>query len=100
MKKLTKRNEKTNLEKEIDGLLAYMASIEQTSDEYMISAGNLTELYSARVKEQELERKERISPDALISVAGNLLGIILILSHEKVNVITTKALGFVMRSRV
>lgn len=100
MKKLTRSKEKTKLEKEIDEVLAVMSGISQTSDDYMVLAGNLTELYSARTKEQELERKNRVSPETVAVIAGNLLGIALILYHEQANVITSKALGFILRSRV
>jgi hypothetical protein len=41
-----------------------------------------------------------VSPDTIAVVAGNLLGIILILGYEKADVITTKALGFVLKGRV
>jgi len=42
----------------------------------------------------------KISPDTVVIVASNLLGILLILNFEKLDVISTKALGFVMRGRV
>ncbi len=41
-----------------------------------------------------------ISPDTVAIIAGNLLGILLILNYEKLNVVSTKALGFVLRGRV
>lgn len=40
-----------------------------------------------------------VSQDTLVTVAANLLGILLIIKHEDVNVITSKALGFVIRVR-
>lgn len=43
---------------------------------------------------------EKVSKDGLIAVVGNLAGIGLILSHERLHVITSKALGFVIKSRV
>lgn len=44
-------------------------------------------------------RSSRVSPDALVAVAGNLLGIGLILQHERLHVVTSKALSFVMKSK-
>jgi hypothetical protein len=41
------------------------------------------------------ERSNRVSPDTMVSVAANLVGIALIIKHEHVNVITSKALSFV-----
>ncbi len=44
--------------------------------------------------------KKSLSPDTILVVAANLLGIALILGYESVGNITSKALGFVMRGRV
>ena len=40
-----------------------------------------------------------VSPDTIMTVAGNLIGIVLILKHEELNVITSKALSFIMKGR-
>ena len=40
-----------------------------------------------------------VSKEVLLNVGANLLGIIMIIKHENVNVITSKALGFVTRTR-
>lgn len=42
----------------------------------------------------------KVSPDTLLVVAGNLLGIVLILTYEKGNIITTKAINFILKGRV
>jgi len=47
-----------------------------------------------------LKRDWKISPDTLLIVGGNLLGILLILNFEKMDIVTTKALQFVMKGRV
>lgn len=39
----------------------------------------------------------KVTPDTVLIVLCNLLGIILILKHEKIDIITSKALGFVMK---
>lgn len=44
-------------------------------------------------------RSSRISPDTLLTVAGNLAGIALILQHERLHVVTSKALSFVMKTK-
>lgn len=41
-----------------------------------------------------------VSREVLLTVAGNLVGIVLILKHEWANPITSKALGFVIRPRI
>jgi hypothetical protein len=45
------------------------------------------------------EKPSRINPETRATIAANLIGIILILKHENVNVITSKALSFVTRLR-
>lgn len=45
------------------------------------------------------EKPKTLSKETMLSVAANLIGIILILRHENVNVITSKALGFVVRPK-
>lgn len=47
-----------------------------------------------------LKCKWKISPDTLLIVGGNLLGILLILNFEKADIITSKALSFVLKGRV
>lgn len=51
------------------------------------------------LKQEETEfRKKRVSPETLAIIGGNIAGIVLILGYEHVHVVTSKALGFVMRS--
>lgn len=45
------------------------------------------------------EKPDVVSKNTLLTVGGNLLGIILVLKHERLNVITSKALSFVIRTR-
>ena len=46
------------------------------------------------------DKKKGVSLDTALTVGANILGIVLIIHHEKLNVITSKALSFVMRGRV
>ena len=41
----------------------------------------------------------RVNPNTLVAGAVNLLGIVMILQHERVHVVATKALGFVAKMR-
>lgn len=45
------------------------------------------------------KKSSSMSKETLVTVGANLLGIILIIKHENVNVITSKALSFVIRPR-
>lgn len=59
-------------------------------------ANTLETLYASKEK---ATKSSKISKDTMAVIAGNLIGIGLILSHERLHVISTKALGFVLRGR-
>lgn len=56
------------------------------------------EMYSTILDKNRAEWK--ISPDTLLVVLGNLVGILLILKFEKLDILTTKAINFVLKGRV
>lgn len=58
----------------------------------------LLDQYTKLIMLQSAERQgRRVSPDVLATILANLAGIGLIISHERVNVIASKALSFVMK---
>lgn len=58
-------------------------------------------LLSVYLKLDEAEKKRpRVSPDAVVAAATNLFGILMILKHEELNVISTKAINFVLKGRL
>lgn len=85
----------TVLDETIDAALAQLKGIEVGSDEYNRKMDQITKLYTLKEKNSP----KRVSPDTLILVAGNLAGIVLILGYERAHVVTSKALGFVLKSR-
>lgn len=87
--------EKSGLEKAIDSVLIEMAELESSADDYAKMVNQLSKLYSLK----EIDSKKRVSPDTMATVAANLIGIILIVGHERVHIITSKALNFVMKLR-
>ena len=86
---------KTMLEVEIDLVLEDMRDMYIDSDEYKVAIEHLSKLYDIKSKDDT----GRVSPDTMAVVVGNLLGIVLILKHEDLNIITSKALGFVIKGR-
>jgi len=92
----TKKEKRSSLEMEIESVLCNMSTYQPDSEEYTAQAINLERLYKAK----SYEKDRRISPDTIAVVAGNLLGIALILGYEKADTITTKALGFILKGRV
>ncbi len=95
-KKATKKDKRTNLEKEIDSVIEIMGGYQPASDEYTAASESLERLYKAK----SLTPIRKVSPDTILIVVGNLLGIGLILTYEKADVITTKALSFIIKGRV
>ena len=48
----------------------------------------------------ENKTKVVFSPDTLLIVGANLLGILLILNYEKLDIVSSKAVGFILKARV
>jgi hypothetical protein len=99
--------EKTLLEVEEDRLLEKLKDLDPDSDEYDAIIGHVETLQKCKLEESKIELEKskvkhgrRISKDTIAIIAGNLLGIGLILGFEKANIITTKALGFILKGRV
>ena len=84
------------LEEEIEVVLDHIKDLTPGTEDYAAALNNLEALYKIRNVKMEI----RVKPETVLMVAGNLLGIVLILNHEKANVISTKALGFIMKGRV
>lgn len=93
MKFLGKKNK---LDEAIDDLLDQMKTVGGSSMEYGAMVKNLAILQAAKTKVAE----RRIKWDTILLVAGNLGGIALILFKEEADIITSKALSFVLKGRV
>jgi len=66
------------------------------SEEYREALDALVKLH----KMKEDEKPKPVSKDTLVIVGANLLGILMIISHERVNVVTSKAIGVLLRPRL
>jgi hypothetical protein len=65
------------------------------SEEYQKSLDALTKLH----KLKEEEKSSPVSRDTLAVIAANLLGIFMIIKHERVNVITSRAFGMLLKPK-
>jgi hypothetical protein len=83
------------LEDELEQQLKLLRSHLSGSEEY-VKTLNYVERLHGMIDE---EKYSIVSKDALLNVGANLLGIFMIIKHERVNVITSKALSFVIRPR-
>lgn len=91
----TKSNTKSALQDAIDHLFTQMSASSGESAEYAKLVEQLSKLHALK----DAESKRRLSPDTVAIVAGNLIGILLIVGHEHTGVVASKALNFVMKAR-
>jgi hypothetical protein len=85
----------TSLDLLIDEVHQTMRDIPADTEEFKLALGRLKELH----KLKDASRPPRVSPDTVLIVCANLLGIVIITQHEKLDVITSKATGFVQKLR-
>jgi len=91
----TKKDTDPELSAEITRLYKQLSHFSGEDKEYAEIVKQLSNLYSLKEKDS----KSQVSMDTLVMVAGNLLGIILVLDYERMHVVSSKALGFVMKLR-
>lgn len=94
-KKITKKDKRTNLEKEIDSVIRTMGKLKPSDDMYTTTTDNLEKLYDMKSKDSR-----KVSPDTKAVVAGSIIGTLLVLYFEKTGAVTTKALAWILRGRV
>ena len=85
----------TYVDVEIARMLRALQTVEVETKEYELLLGRLEKLQRIRKDESP----DNFSSDGLLMAATNLIGIFAILQHENLNVITSKALSFVTRTR-
>lgn len=85
------QTEPSDLEKEITRLFADLKTRDMDSEEYAQVADQLKKLYTLK----EIDSKRKVSPDAIVGALTNLAGMVLVINHERVHIITTKALTMV-----
>lgn len=91
----TNATNQTQLDELIAKVQTQMTATKPEAPEFATLADQLTKLY--KLKENETSKK-RVSPDTLALIAGNLAGLLLIVSYERVHVIGTKALSLVVKA--
>jgi hypothetical protein len=85
----------SKLDPAVDAVLNSMEIYGPESEEFETMIGRLERLK----KLQSEERGGRISPDTMAIVAGNLLGILIMVKYERFNVLTSKGLGLLLRTQ-
>lgn len=86
---------KPPLDVEIDRVLEILKTTPPSSDDYDKITDQLTKLHSLKA----INAPQRVSPDVALTVFANLAGILMVIGTERIHVITTKAIGLLMRAR-
>jgi len=93
---LTKRTTTVSLlDAEIKSALGLLKDLDKNTPEY----GAMLERVAKLSKLKTDERPQRISPDNALLVGANLFGILAIIQHERVAIITSKAFGLIVKPR-
>ena len=86
---------KTKLDVEIEVKMDELRVIPARDEDYDRVLSQLERLY----KMKEKEEPNRVSANTWALIGANLLGIMLIITHEYTTPITTKAISFIIRPR-
>lgn len=84
---------KEQIDLEIQHVLRKLEELSPDSNEYAMAATNLKVLCEARSKKPW----QLIEPEVLVTVAANIIGILLVLHYEQVNVVSSKAFSMIWR---
>jgi hypothetical protein len=76
----------------IDAANSHLFTLEPLEPEYDETLDKIERLHKLRSHEKD---GFKVSPDTLVLVFGNLIGILLIMNYEKLDVISTKAFSFI-----
>lgn len=94
MKKLLK-NKPTRLDDEIKLAYEALEGLPFDDEEYATILSRLE-----RLEKLKGVKSQKLSADTKAMILANLAGIVLILGYEKAGVITSRAIGFVVKGRV
>jgi hypothetical protein len=87
------KKDETHLDEAIDQALIEMTEYGPTSPEYPDMLAYVERLNAIK------NNKRRISPDTFAIVLGNLLGIVIIVSYERMHVVTSKGMNFILKPK-
>lgn len=90
--------EEQPIDKAITEAYSKLNSFTAESKEHAKTVKQIAEL--EKIKALKNKTEHLFTPDTLLLVGANLLGILLILNFEKIDVVATKSLGFVTKTRI
>jgi hypothetical protein len=89
-----RKKEETPLDREIEAVFQNLDRKIPGSDEYKATLDNLSMLYALREPKKPLGG---VTPDTIVIAATNIAGIAMILQHERLHAISTKAFNFILK---
>lgn len=94
-------NQENTISMEILRLAQELPHEDPSSERYQRILNQMAELYRLeREYQPDPPQKMKFSGDAVLAAATSILTIIIITQHERLNVISSKALGFVTKLRL
>lgn len=96
MIKLDKFKKTDRIDEEITRAEKQLALLIPGTDGYKVVMDDMQTLISIK----STKRSGRVSNDTIAIITANLVGIVLILNYEKLDVVSSKAMSLVMKSRV
>lgn len=85
----------SQLQREFCRALSLLEESNTDSEFYASTVDQVVKLH----KMKEEESSYRVKPDTLALIVANLFGIVLILKHERADIITSKAMSLLLRPR-
>lgn len=89
------RKPETTLDDQIDNILTQMLTYDGHSDEVAKMSKHLELLYKLKAQSEP----DKVKKAEWLAIAANLAGILLVLNHERLHVITTKSFGMLSKIR-
>jgi len=84
------------IDEEINRLITQLSTMNPKTKGYVAVVKNLETLYQAR----GCKSQDKMNWESIIGPAASLISILLIMNHEELHVISTKALGFIWKGKV
>lgn len=83
------------LDEQIEAVLNEMREVGVTSEEYPTLMRYLEQLNEIKAK----QRRDPVSRDTIALIVGGMIEVLIIVAYEQKNVLTSKALGLVIRPK-
>lgn len=93
---MSKSNERILLESEIARAIRDLRNHGVGSPEYAKTLDHVVTLHKMLVE----DKPQNVSKDTMAVVGANLLGIVLVIKHEFVNVVTSRAMSLLLKPRI